>query len=257
MDFQQKTKNLRLVVLLLVILLGQSVYGQNNNRPVKKIDWNSVTKGERFQEKSEQEENSDVIEEDTDSSGDGSYNGNGTGEGSGGDSGVEWRPRPPKEDSIFNGDAFKNFAIILIIGVAIFILVLLLKKQPKNIKVKADLDEAIIHAEEDIDKSDLRYLLKMALDQNNLRAALRIYYLIIIKELNQNKLIQYKKDKTNYAYIVEMSGKPEYNDFKNLTMAYEYHWYGDKELNSERFNNLSPAIEKFIGQVKTKYEKGD
>ena len=249
MVFRQKIKSICLILVTLVFLLGQSAYAQKENREIKKIDWKSVTKGERFNEKSEEEKEPEKNEFDQ------FEDQNGTGEGVEGDWGDSnrtrnrWSGGNPMFDSVW----FRYIAIAVLVAVALVILILLLKNRPKNVSLKTDLEEAILNAEEDIDKSDLRYLLKLALEQNNLNAALRIYYLIIIKELNQNNLILYKKDKTNYAYILEMSTKPEYKDFKNLTMAYEYHWYGDKELNEESFNRITPAIEKFIAQVKLKY----
>jgi len=247
----RKINRFILLIAVFTTLTGTHLYAQGEQREIKKIDWNKVTNGEQFLEKSKEEKEPKESSEREDDF----FTEDDSGEGitrSKRSEGSSFNPFGG--NTFFDTSGFEIFAIILLIAIAIYLLILFLKNRPKNPSVKADnLADALMNAEDDIDKSDLRYLLQLALDQNNLKAALRIYYLLIIKELNKNNLIQYKKDKTNYNYVLEMIGQPELEDFKKLTFTYEYHWYGDNELNHQRFNLISPAIEKFLGHLKSKY----
>lgn len=191
-------------------------------KEIKAIEWNDITEGTQFIEKAEVEEEKklDKIR--------------------------------PNVSTPMDFSGLRILVIILLVAALLVITILLVKNQSSNLKVKDDLEYSIQQAEMNIDKSDLNYLLQEALDQKKYKLALRIYYLIIIKELNISGSIKYKKDKTNYAYLLEMRTNEHFKEFKKLTRIYEFFWYGDKDLDQVKFEPITTIMSEFVKTIKSK-----
>jgi hypothetical protein len=97
---------------------------------------------------------------------------------------------------------------------------------------------------ENIEELDTEGLLRQALDASDLRMAIRIQYLLLLKKLNEVGLIEWKKDKTNRDYLSELYGRNDcYENVRGLTLAYELVWYGERSVSSESFQRLSGEFE--------------
>ncbi|MBX9850736.1 MAG: hypothetical protein K2X86_03155 [Cytophagaceae bacterium] len=118
------------------------------------------------------------------------------------------------------------------------------KKLPKKKTV------TIENLEEEIHESDLDIFLREALKSNNYKLAIRIYYLMIIKELSVKNWIEWKKNKTNREYLFEMNQRKEYQVFFDITRNFERIWYGDLEIKETDYSNMSPAFQNFIDNIK-------
>lgn len=134
---------------------------------------------------------------------------------------------------------------ILFYGIIIAILAGIVYVIMKNVsfKSKVTLDATDATAADDIeDINDLAIdpLLKQALQDGNYRLAIRLYYLALLKTLNERTLIVWKKDKTNRDYLSELFHQPHYyQPVRTLTLAYEEVWYGDHVLAPEQFEQLT------------------
>jgi hypothetical protein len=85
--------------------------------------------------------------------------------------------------------------------------------------------------EEDIQQMDIPALLKQALAEKNFKLAVRLYFLSLLKNLDQAGMIQWERDKTNRDYLRELFSREEYyDDVQKLTRTYEEVWYGDYAL---------------------------
>jgi len=97
---------------------------------------------------------------------------------------------------------------------------------------------------ENIDELDIEGLLRDALASGDLRLAVRIHYLLLLKKLNEVGLIAWKKDKTNRDYLSELYGRNAcYDEVRTLTLAYELVWYGERAVSSESFQKISGEFE--------------
>ena len=101
------------------------------------------------------------------------------------------------------------------------------KKNPNVVTLSED--EHIIKNE------DIQELIKKALANENYRLAIRYYYLYILQLLSERELIDWQQQKTNDDYMVELSDSSFKNDFGKATLLYDYVWYGEFELNHERY----------------------
>ncbi|HYC86893.1 MAG TPA: DUF4129 domain-containing protein [Chryseosolibacter sp.] len=134
---------------------------------------------------------------------------------------------------------------IVIGGLLVLLLYLVIKNTRLDKKVKKS--EAPLDAEqpvEDIEELDIDSLLRNALAEKNYRLALRLYYLGLLKRLNESGAIAWKKDKTNRDYLAELFAKDYlYDEVRKLTVAYEYVWYGMHNPSQESFERLFTSFE--------------
>ena len=155
------------------------------------------------------------------------------------------------------GVGFLGKFILLAIGVVVvFFLVRSLAgyDNPTNRKLKSDgsqdLNIAIEQAEENIPESDMERLLRRAIEQKSYNLAIRLYFLNILKELAQKGLINWKKDKTNRAYSLELVNSEFHNGFKKSAIIFDRVWYGNTTLNQEEFNLIEPGFQSLIQAIK-------
>ncbi|WP_338764778.1 DUF4129 domain-containing protein [Bernardetia sp. ABR2-2B] len=113
-----------------------------------------------------------------------------------------------------------------------------------NKKTKLEEEQAAFLTEENLEKVEFGYLeqaLEKALLQKNFRMAIRIHYLWLLKVLYEKELINWKKDKTNHAYITELAKKSSQESatsFRKLTLWYEKAWYGETNIDENDFRTV-------------------
>lgn len=152
--------------------------------------------------------------------------------------------------------AFIKFLLIATgVGIIAFLLYKLVGtiNTPKNRKIKKGrLSEiSLEEIEENIVEADLVDFIQQAVEEGNYNLAIRLHYLLIIKELNANNLIKWKKDKTNRSYLSELSDSPLYDNFKSVTQIFERVWYGRDELNKINFQKIQPRFEQLVTSIQT------
>jgi hypothetical protein len=154
--------------------------------------------------------------------------------------------REPMSFGNWNSDLLGALAYVIIIGVIIAILYAVVRNvkagSPKR-KISQEAADAAHHFE-NIEDLDVNSLLQKTITEGNYRLAVRLYFLGLLKELNQQGIILWKKDKTNYDYLAELSAKDFYYDeVRELTLAYEQVWYGEHRLTTEAYQQLFAAFE--------------
>jgi hypothetical protein len=82
-------------------------------------------------------------------------------------------------------------------------------------------------------------LLNEALKQKNYNLAVRYLYLILLRRLNQKKIIDYSLGKTNFEYINEIKNNDILPQFKTATHNYEYAWYGQFPLDESSYRDIA------------------
>ena len=170
-------------------------------------------------------------------------------------------PETSAESGDFNGKLSVNIPIppmvlkisfyTLIFGVIGYLLWMVvkdtsLKAKPKVLKKEsADPTQQVA----DIKELEVDRLLQDAMVSGNYPLAIRIYFLGLLKKLDEDGFIIWKKDKTNRDYLAELFSKKHYFDeVKSLTLAYEAVWYGGHHF-------PIAAYEKIISSFKTIHQK--
>lgn len=149
------------------------------------------------------------------------------------------------------GELIKIIAIITLVLVLAYFIYKLFEENygGANKAIKKYKNVLIENLEQHIHEVDLHQFLKEALKNNDFKLAVRIYYLIIIKQLSDSKLINWKKQKTNGEYVSELFGSNYFLDFKDSTLIFERIWYGDLDLTKQRYENIADKYEKFLNKL--------
>jgi len=145
----------------------------------------------------------------------------------------------------------------IILGIIILIIFLIIRQvkqadvrvQSFNGSTSYDLE----NIEENLPESDLQRYLRLALEAEDYKAAIRIYYLAVIQSLSQKKHIKWQREKTNYEYLLEVSGKPLFHAFSNLTLTYEIVWYGDVPVSKSVFKSIEPSFSQVLKRIEDEH----
>ena len=146
--------------------------------------------------------------------------------------------------------AWTFIGILSIILIVLLVRVLISNSRDAKVAGSSDSFEFMMEKmEERLHETDLERALRLALEAKNYKAAIRIYYLAVIKECSSRKLIKWKKDKTNHQYLMELLSTPFSRDFAKLTLKYEQAWYGDQEIKLGHYENLRPAFDQLLSEI--------
>ncbi|NOQ74665.1 MAG: hypothetical protein GQ574_21815 [Crocinitomix sp.] len=203
--------------------------------------------------------------------------GNGTGNGGngygggGGDGagqrydGTEQRPQenynPPPQNSTYQSPSFGGlswlgylFLGVFAVGLIYLIYYLFINAERKGSKIK--IGEGGFNIEDvnpiEIPLTELQRLLQEALARKDYRGAVRIYFMFIVRDLAEKKHIKWEKEKTNFHYLREMSGKNEFHDFNVSVSYFEIIWYGKRELDADKFEQVRPNFTQFLDKLGVK-----
>jgi len=143
--------------------------------------------------------------------------------------------------------------IIIIGGFAAFLMIYLsgsnvslFRKSSKTIRS----DEEAEIVTEDIFAINYQKEIDKAVAQQNYRLAVRLMYLRLLKNMSEKNIIQYKQDKTNFDYLMQLHGTRYYTNFFRITHNYEYSWYGKFDVSEEAYKVISRDFEQFDNELK-------
>ena len=97
--------------------------------------------------------------------------------------------------------------------------------------------------------TDYLKLIQQAVSNKNYRLAVRYHYLQTLQKLSAKEIILFSVDKTNHQYITELSAKSYKNEFVQLTLAYEYAWYGGFVTDEMIFKSLQTNFKNFYDLI--------
>ena len=102
---------------------------------------------------------------------------------------------------------------------------------------------------ENIHAIDFTDSIAEAITQKNYRLAVRLYYLKALKELTDREMIDWKINKTNRSYVYELNSPTLRPDFEQITLQFEYAWYGDFPVDETQFINIKNQFLTFSNSV--------
>ncbi|GEM_PF-6020658 len=162
----------------------------------------------------------------------------------------------PKPSS-FNPDLkrFSSFLRVLFgIAAVAFILYLVYRwmdarrTTPSVMNVELS-DEHLDWIEENLPEADVRTPLDMALESGAYRKAIRLYYLLIIKHLDEAGQVHWQPDKTNRTYLNETAGADYHSLFRRVTRIFEDIWYGERPVSVDYFHTVQPLFQRLDAAI--------
>jgi hypothetical protein len=149
---------------------------------------------------------------------------------------------------------FKSLQIMFLVGGVVALIFFIFKAQGINILGifrKKTTSASIPYSEffEDINAVNFDEEIENAIAKANYRFAVRLLYLKCLKHLSNAGLINWQIDKTNSAYISELTDQQQQDAFRVLTLQFEYVWYGDFLIDQQAFNSIDSSFRNFNKQV--------
>ena len=153
--------------------------------------------------------------------------------------------------SFFSSGVLKIIFFSIVGGLLAFVVFRLLKGNLSvpNPAIRNDIHTSMNVSEEERPDADLRRLYNEAVEKGNFRQAVRIFYLLVIRELSARQFIRWRKEKTNREYLFEMMNHGSYSRFAEITLLFERIWYGEMELNEHDFRLVDPEFRLFLSGI--------
>ena len=98
---------------------------------------------------------------------------------------------------------------------------------------------------ENVNEMNFSVLIQEALADKNYRLCVRLMYLKNLKALSDRNIIHWNGNKTNYSYIREINDGNLRDHFLNLTILFDYVWYGNLKLDNESFTEAYEQLDNF------------
>jgi hypothetical protein len=112
-------------------------------------------------------------------------------------------------------------------------------------KIPVIADEDAIAKEENIFVINYQAEINKAVNVANYRLAIRLLFLRLLKELSEKQIIEYKLDRTNLDYLLQLRNTGYYKSFFHVARSYEYAWYGKFDV----AESIYRIIEKEFQQI--------
>ncbi len=104
---------------------------------------------------------------------------------------------------------------------------------------------------EDINTIDFDKMIEEAVKSGMYRRAVRLYYLKALKQLSDRSQILWEINKTNRDYLYELKSPQLRSGFEDITYVYEYVWYGNVEIDAEKFSKVRSTFNQFSNLAAT------
>lgn len=119
-----------------------------------------------------------------------------------------------------------SLAILLIL--IIFLIQFINRRNIRNRSQGSDyLIDDDMPDEDALRRANLSRQFDEAYQAGDYKSAYRLRYLNLLKQLIELNLIVYKKEKTNFDYLMQLGSHPISREFGKLTLAFDAIWYGD------------------------------
>ena len=263
----------KIILHIFLLLLCTASYGQElYQHQLDEDKWDDLRDGIRYEGQPdgpgrewtyESPEEYRKAQKNWGSGGNGSGGGDGEGgrgQGSGGSQNggsreyqESYDPPPSVAPSVVHGLGGLGWVllIIFILALAFLIYYMFVNRERDGEKVSAIVELEDVNPSE-IPLSELQRLLQEALAKSDFRGAVRIYFIFIIRDLAEKRWITWEKDKTNFQYLREMNDKNEYEDFNRSVSYFEIIWYGKRELDAGKFEQVRPNFTRLLDKLGVK-----
>lgn len=96
----------------------------------------------------------------------------------------------------------------------------------------------MIHPAEGMTHDELEKLFRLYKSNGAFREAVRILYLMYLKNLHQIGVLRLRINKTNRDYAQEIKDEQDYKCFRKLSRLYDYVWFGQFNIAEPEFSQI-------------------
>lgn len=141
------------------------------------------------------------------------------------------------------------WTVVILLSIAIIVFFVWKYKGANGMWSKSDKGNISLESlqEENIHEINFEEKIAQAISAGKYRLAIRLRYLYILKILDDKGIIKWQAGKTNYDYILEVratSSEETYTLFKQISIAFDFAWYGEHDATAEDDENVKSIFEK-------------
>ena len=98
--------------------------------------------------------------------------------------------------------------------------------------------------EEDIRGIDLEAMIREAEEANDLRRAIRLHYLLVLRKLVDQDVLKWSPEYTDQDYMRQVRDPALRSRFAHVALVFQWVWYGHAEVDAERYASIKrPFVE--------------
>lgn len=131
------------------------------------------------------------------------------------------------------------------VGAVVYVILKLAQTDLRSIFLSPKARPASTFAEvdENIHEMNFETLIEESVAAGNYRRAVRLLYLRALKELTDQGLLDWRRDKTNHDYLRELRDSHLRGTFADATWLFEYVWYGDVPVNESIYRTIRETFD--------------
>lgn len=138
----------------------------------------------------------------------------------------------------------EHIIYIIVIVVIVFAVVMLSRGGLQRVFHGAPRAQARVQAvEEDIRELDLQALLGEAERSGDLRRAIRLHYLLVLRALVDRGLLEWSPDHTDREYAAQLQDGALRAAFQRSARVFQWVWYGELPLDRARYEVLRASFQ--------------
>lgn len=165
----------------------------------------------------------------------------------------EFEEKKQKPQIVWDSNLLRTISFIILILIVLALVFVVLRNMRLDSKVKkSTLLVQEIEEVDDIEKLNTEDMMAQALQAKDYRLAIRLAYLDLLKVLHENKVIVWKKDKTNHDYLSELKSEKFASTVKSITLNYERIWYGEREADEAFYLTIRQECQQVYGELNKK-----
>ncbi|QCR22687.1 DUF4129 domain-containing protein [Pontibacter sp. SGAir0037] len=145
------------------------------------------------------------------------------------------------------GPYWKYLGYAFALGITVFVVLKLLKVDFTGLFGKSGNPMQVPYEayQENIHEMDFEGMLAEAIQQQDYRRAIRLYYLQSLKTLTDSTFIHWTPGKTNRSYLAEIENRQVQKEFGKVTNLFEYVWYGGSAITNQHFEHSRQTFADF------------
>ena len=159
-----------------------------------------------------------------------------------------------KERASFTGHPFFQTVLwfMIIGGFVTFLILYLYNSNAALFRKSSSIADKEMDAAETSDIFTINYQKEIdkAVGMSNYRLAVRLMFLRLLRNLSERNIIHYKLDSTNFDYMMQLRSTKLYHDFFRLARNYEYSWYGQFDIDKEKYSIIKNEFDDFEHKLK-------
>ncbi len=156
-------------------------------------------------------------------------------------------------DGIFGNEVTGRMFLYILFGIALVLVIwLVLRGEGGGLFMRRGAKQTPIDFEEmpeDIHAIDFDRLIAEALAAGEFRRAVRLHYLKTLRSMSERGIIEWSREKTNADYLREVERDDLRSRFAELTILFDYVWYGGFEIDRGQYGRMGEAFASFRTSV--------